>query len=770
MILWVLWLHVGGVAAYARWRGYSLGHTSIDSSILIVFAAAATQPWGGRVLRSTLASLGLMSASALVVHLSGGLIEAHFHYFVMVSLLSLYQDWVPFLLALAFVVLEHGVLGALRPQAVYSNPDSVLHPWKWALIHGGFVLAAAAANVYSWLTSEEDHRRASDEMARREEAFRTLFQENPQPMWVFDVRTLRFLAVNRSACVLYGYSADEFLGMRITDIRSPEETDKLLGQLRQTAPRSAMWEHRAKDGRMINAEVHSQAMSFRGVDARLVVVTDMTERVGLERELSHRAFHDGLTDLANRELFYDRLGRALDRTARNRDPMAVVTLDIDDFKGVNDAHGHGAGDLLLTEMARRLRGSVRPVDTCARLGGDEFAVLLEGMDGAQAATLARRLLTELRRPFVVDGAEIWPTASIGVAAASDAMRGDDLLRQADVAAYEAKAGGKDRIEVFTPGMHSGALSRAAVAIDLRRAIDRDELFLEYQPVVRVDDGTIVGVEALVRWRHPERGVLSPGEFVSIAEDTGLIVPIGAWVLEEACRQVRSWECADDRRRIRLSVNVSPRQMRERDFAASLLDVLARTGFDPAQLVVEVTESALVDDVPEACRLLERLRAAGVRIALDDFGTGYSSLGYLRGLPLDVVKIDRLFVAGLGDDEAGRELALAIVRLVDTLGLPVVAEGVETARELDYICALGVDYAQGFHFSGAVDREGMEALLAGPAYHVPQVSRRRRATATAGSPRTTGVSPASRPPAARSPGRRPHRGSAAPLERTTAAPR
>jgi EAL domain-containing protein (putative c-di-GMP-specific phosphodiesterase class I) len=262
-------------------------------------------------------------------------------------------------------------------------------------------------------------------------------------------------------------------------------------------------------------------------------------------------------------------------------------------------------------------------------------------------------------------------------------------------------------------MQSGALTRAALAMDLRRALDRDELFLEYQPVVRLHDGRIVGVEALARWRHPERGVISPLEFIPIAEETGLIVRLGAWVLREACGQVRRWRCAlPDEDPIRLSINVSPRQMRERDFVASVLEVIAGSGVDPAHLTLEVTEGALVDDVSAARDCLEQLRAAGVHVALDDFGTGYSSIGYLRGLPLDAVKIDRTFVAGLPHDE-GRELTLAVVRLVDTLGVPIVAEGIETIEEWDYVSALGVELGQGYHFSPPVDAARIDSLLARP---------------------------------------------------------
>jgi diguanylate cyclase (GGDEF)-like protein/PAS domain S-box-containing protein len=722
----VLWLHVVGLPVYGVLRGYSIPHCLQDTAPLAAMWLAAMQPRGGRTFRSVMSALGLMMAAALLVHFSGGVIEAHFHFFVMVALLSLYQDWIPFLIALAFVVIQHGVMGVLFPATVYDHLDAFEHPWRWAFIHGGFVLAAAAANVYVWRTSEEDHRRSRTEVQRSEAAFRALFERNPQPMWVYDLETLAFLAVNDAAIACYGYSREEFLTMRIADIRTLAEGQRLLRHMAAEDLSPGTWEHRAKDGRIVHAEVHSQPLEFHGREARLVVVVDLTTRVTLESELRHRAFHDVLTGLANRALFNSRLEQVRsDRRQNGR--IAVLTLDVDGFKAVNDSHGHGAGDAVLVEVAARLVAAVRSVDLPARMGGDEFAVLLEGAGPTEAREVADRLLDAIRRPIRVGPAEVWITASIGVAVdEGGVLSSDDLLRHADIATYEAKADGKNRARIFQPGMQSGVLHRLEMAADLRRALERSELHLEYQPIVHLPTGAIRGVEALARWRHPVHGAIGPADFIPVAEETGLIVPIGAWVLEEACRQVATWQAplAGDRR-IALSVNVSSRELREADFVASVLRVVAATGFDPAQLVLEVTETSLIDDLSEARRRLEQLREAGVRVAVDDFGSGYSSLGYLRRLPLDAVKIDRMFVAGLSASEQGRELALAVVRLVDTLDLPTIAEGIETAEELEYVRSLGVDYGQGYCFSHPLEAAAAASVVAGPGYDMDVLAPGRR---------------------------------------------
>ena len=714
VVVWVLASHVVGLAVFAMSRGYDLQHSVLESSALAGFAVIAAQPRGGRRFRASVAATGLMFASALLVHIWDGVTEAHFHFFVMVALLSVYQDWVPFLIALGFVVLHHGAVGVLHPAAVYDHSDAVEHPWRWALIHGAFVLGAAAANTFGWLTSEHDHRRFTDELRRREETSRALFVRNPQPMWVFDAQTLRILAVNQAATRLYGFSEAEFLARSILDMVVPEQVADLRAAIGRGAGRDGneVWSHQTSCGRVIKVTGHAEQITFAGRDARVAVFFDVTERIALEQELRHRAFHDSLTGLGNRELFLDRLGHALSRRRTELMPITALSIDLDDFKAVNDAHGHVAGDHLLTEIAGRITAVLRPADTAARMGGDEFSVLLEEVGAEEADQVAERILAAVRRPVTIAGTEMFITASIGIAVGHglgvDAI---DLLRSADIAMYEAKARGKGRQERFESGMQSRMLQRAELVNDLRGVTRRGELFLEYQPIVDLSSGRIRSVEALVRWRHPGRGLVGPVDFIPLAEESGSIVEIGAWVLREACAQLSAWLVeADPQTPLSLSVNVSPRQLREPQFVADVAEVLATSGVEPGRLTLEVTEGAVVEDIAQARGCLGRLRGLGVKIAVDDFGTGYSSIGYLSTLPLDEIKIDRLFVRGLTGAGEGRELVLALVRLVDTLDVVTVVEGIETAEELDYVSALGVDSGQGFYFSRPVGPAAIAALL------------------------------------------------------------
>ena len=715
VVVAVLWLHVGGLALFAMARGYGVAHSALEASSLAVFGLVATQARGGRRFRSAVAACGLMLSSALLVHLWDGVTEAHFHFFVMVALLSVYQDWVPFLMALGFVVLHHGAVGVLAPRAVYDHTDAVDHPWVWALIHGAFVLAAAAANTYGWLTSEDDHRRAVDAARRSEEAFRALFERNPQPMWVFDVTTGEIIDINSAAVSYYGFSRDEFLNRRVNEILDPQDLAELVrvGGSQHSGRDSRVWVQQTKSGRAVKVVGHAERLTFQGRDARVVVIFDMTDRISLEDELRHQAFHDALTGLGNRELFRDRLDHALARRRRGGGPLAVMTIDLDDFKAVNDAHGHLAGDRLLVEVGARLREELRPEDTVARMGGDEFALLVEGVSTGDLIRLANRLLRSLQQPVAVGDTSVRTTASIGVAIdRGKASDGASIMRNADVAMYEAKFGGKGRCEVFRPGMRSRVLQRTEIAAELRDALERDELYLEYQPIVDLATGHIGSVEALLRWRHPERGIVGPVEFIPIAEETGIIVDIGAWVLRTACAQLSAWIASGTcDPAMCVSVNVSPRQLRESDFISVVTGTLGETGVPPAQLTLEVTEGAMVEDMVQARGSLAGLRGAGVRIAVDDFGTGYSSIAYLGSLPLDAIKVDRSFVAGLTGKGDGRELVLALVRLVDTLNATTIMEGVETAEERDYVESLGVDGAQGYFFSRPVGPEALAELLA-----------------------------------------------------------
>jgi len=424
----------------------------------------------------------------------------------------------------------------------------------------------------------------------------------------------------------------------------------------------------------------------------------------------HRALHDPLTGLGNRVLFRERLEHALARCSRLGKDVAVLFVDVDDFKEVNDRLGHAQGDELLVALAGRLRALLRAEDTAARLGGDEFAVLLEDVgDGAEAVQVAERLMAELERPVRVSGQDVAVGASVGIAIGRSG--GDDLLRNADFAMYQAKAAGRGCYALFQPEMHAAALGRLSLAADLRRAVDNGELFLHYQPIVRVATGEICGVEALVRWQHPERGVVPPGDFIPLAEQQRLIVPIGRWVLREACRQGAEWH----RRRpdLRIGVNVSGCQLADSGLVADIESALADSGMAPECLVLELTETVLMQDVDETAARLHEIKALGPEISVDDFGTGYTSLQYLQRFPIDSLKVARTFVDGLDGSDDHATLARAIVDLGLSLGLLVIGEGVERPLQLAALAALGCDFAQGFLIARPMPAHELGALLAQP---------------------------------------------------------
>ena len=448
-------------------------------------------------------------------------------------------------------------------------------------------------------------------------------------------------------------------------------------------------------------------------------LTDITERKLAERQLVHDAFHDVLTQLPNRGLFSDLVARAVGRLRRHDDYLfAVLFLDLDRFKLVNDSLGHSVGDELLVAVARRLERCVRPGDTVARLGGDEFTILLDGIKAPNDATrVADRVQRELARPFGLGGQEVFTTVSIGIALSTSGYEHPDhLLRDADIAMYRAKSLGKARYEVFDREMHALASAQLELETDLRRALDRGEFRVHYQPIVSLATGRATGFEALVRWQHPTRGLLLPGEFIPSAEETGLIIPLGRWVLGEACRTVRGLchggEQAD--RPLSVSVNLSPRQFRHPNLVGEVREELEASGLPPECLRLEITESTVMENAEPSLVMLAQLRALGVQLHLDDFGTGYSSLSYLPRFPIDTLKIDRSFVSGMGPRGENAEIVSIIVMLAHSLGMEVIAEGVETAEQLAMLRALQCGHVQGFYLSRPVPPEEVPALLASEA--------------------------------------------------------
>jgi len=438
--------------------------------------------------------------------------------------------------------------------------------------------------------------------------------------------------------------------------------------------------------------------------------TDITARKRAEAQLLHDAFHDALTGLANRALFLDRLHVALGSVRRKKNgQFAVLFLDLDRFKNVNDSLGHATGDRLLTAIARRLRTFLRPGDTLARLGGDEFAILVNDIvEPSDAIHVAERVQDLLAQKFIIDGQEVFVTASIGIALSSTGYdRPDELLRDADISMYRAKAAGKNRYEIFDRDMHRSAVALLRLEMDLRRAIQRNEFVMHYQPIIDLDPGRMVGFEGLVRWRHPERGLVAPADFIAVAEETGLIVPLGWWVLEESCRQISEWQARYPAEPpLTVSVNVSGKLFMQEGMVDRIASIVEGNRLDPESLRLEITENVLLDHGDPALHKMAELRAMGVKLQVDDFGTGYSSINYLKRLPLEIIKIDREFVLDLFE-EKNDEIVKMVVSTARIFGLKTVAEGVETEETFEYLRKIGCDYYQGFLFSAAVAPEEIE---------------------------------------------------------------
>jgi diguanylate cyclase (GGDEF)-like protein/PAS domain S-box-containing protein len=841
-ILVLLWLHVPALFAFSLVRHQTVAHSTVEMSVIAIFAFTATTLRPRRRLSTVITSLGLLTCSATLVHLSGGVIEMHFHYFVMVGVITLYQDWWPFLIAIAYVVFQHGAGGVLAPSSVYNHQSAIDHPWQWAAIHGGFILGLSAAGVASWKLNESLLQAASDREEKLAEAQRVArigswewevgtgrVTWSDELYRLFGVADVDFTPSTRAS--FPGVHPDDHAAID-DDVRSALEGGPPLARdFRVTlSDGSVRWVHGRgavtlwMDGRPIamsgtvqditdrkRAEAHlGEALSLLGAaldstaDGILVVdghgrisrfnrqfaemwrlpdavlesgdddqalawvveqlsdpeafltkvhdlyarpeaesydvidfldgrtfdrhskpqfvdgevvgrvwsFRDITEHKRLQNELTHQAFHDALTQLANQALFRDRVEHALVRAGRSDSHLAVLFLDLDNFKTVNDSLGHNAGDELLVAMADRLGSCLRPEDTAARMGGDEFAVLLEDLpDKRDATELAGRVLETLQRPLTIAGREMFIGVSVGIAFGVPGTDSDQLLRNADLAMYTAKSRGKGRYEIFEPEMHAIAVRRLEMEADLRRALDFGELVVHYQPIVALATRRMSGVEALVRWQHPERGLLPPSMFIGLAEETGLIHQLGRQVLEAACMQVRRWQVQHSRHAtLSVSVNLSPHQLTSDVVVGEVRNALDVSGLPASSLILEITEGVMMHDTEATIQRLRALKAIGVRLAVDDFGTGYSSLSYLQRFPIDILKIDRSFVAAIDSGEDEHSLARPIVSLARSLHLQTVAEGVETGAQADVLRKMRCDLAQGFYMAAPQGAEAIGALL------------------------------------------------------------
>ena len=566
-----------------------------------------------------------------------------------------------------------------------------------------------------------ERREAEEAVRKSEEQFRLTFELAPIGMAISSLEG-KFTRVNQALCDALGYARAELLELSFTEISHPEDCQlhrHLEQKLIAGKDSSFQIEQRsiAKDGRIVDTLL--KVLMVRDEEGNPLhfnnQVVDITERKSMEKQLIHDALHDALTGLPNRALFIDRLQQQLKRSQRQDNYLfAVLFLDLDRFKVVNDSVGHLVGDKLLIEIARRLKKSIAPTDTVARLGGDEFTILLEDISSKSEATLvAESIYQTLTFPFHIDGYELFTTASIGIALSSPEYESPaDILRDADLTMYSAKEQGKARYEVFDRTLRDRALQRLELETDLRRALERGEFEVYYQPITSLQLGTLSGFEALARWNHPLKGLISPTEFIPICEETGLIVPFSSWLLKQACQTARDWQLKYPQHpAIKISVNLSAQQFREPSLVEEVETVLSETGLSGKCLKLEITESVLIDNLETVTEIIMKLREKQVQFSIDDFGTGYSSLSYLHRFPVNTIKIDRSFVGQMQANGENSAIVKAIVTLAHILKMDVIAEGIETTFQLAQLKLLQCEYGQGFFFSKPLSKVDAEAFIA-----------------------------------------------------------
>ncbi|GAC1434285.1 MAG: hypothetical protein NVSMB51_01080 [Solirubrobacteraceae bacterium] len=574
--------------------------------------------------------------------------------------------------------------------------------WSGVIMALATTLIAILAALVS--RAERGSRRARSEALQvSERRFRSLVQNANEVIVILDGDSLIVYATDPIKRIL-GLEPAQVLGRSIFEFTEERDRSRVRVALARLArpghaPSETYWDLRHPDGHTVSIEaIGTNLLDDEAVGGLVLTLRDVTERRAMEEQLRQQAFHDALTGLANRALFDDRVQHALSRQTRGATPVSVIFIDLDDFKRVNDSLGHGAGDEVLLEVSRRVCATVRASDTVARLEADEFAVLIDKAEGS-ALILAQRLIQAIATPLEIAGGTIEITASIGVAArvAGEAISGDELARNAELAMYAAKVGGKGQVRSFAPAMLKAARGRLDLREDLKRAAERGELHLHYQPIVRTDTGSVHGLEALLRWQHPSDGLIPPSVFIPLAEESGLILPIGRWVIDQACSDLRAWRLAGPLN-LRVGINVSGVQLRSSNVAGDIERALSDRQLPADRLVVELTESTIVDDHASTRATLDALRAMGVRLAVDDFGTGYSSLSYLGKIAVNSVKIDRSFIAAMADSGGRTALVKAIIEMAHSLELQVIAEGIEQPEQSRLLRELGCDLSQGFLIS------------------------------------------------------------------------
>ena len=544
-----------------------------------------------------------------------------------------------------------------------------------------------------------------------ETPFRVLFDDNPVPMMVCAPDDARIIAVNAAALAHYGYARSDLEALTLIDLQAFETVAPWRGELGTPDHAAKIWKHIKADGSLIDMAVYARDLTFDGQPAVLLVLVDMTERKRAEARFAFMAQHDGLTALPNRILLRQHLDDALAIARRGGEHVAVLFVDLNGFRAINDTLGHAIGDKLLQSVARRLRSSVREPGTVARLGSDEFAIVQASITRPDdVASFAEQLINTIGTPYVLDGHTVLSSASIGIAMApGDGDDAEKLLKNADMALSRAKSEGHATFSFFEAEMDARAQNRRLIEIDLRAAIEGDDLEPHYQPLIDLKSGRITGAEALVRWPHPTRGMIPPADFIPVAEETGLINVIGALMLRRACTDAALWPSDAS-----VAVNLSPLQFRTGGLLSIVMDALRQSGLPPKRLQLEITETLLLEKSDQVLATLHALRALGVRISMDDFGTGYSSLSYLRSFPFDKIKIDRSFVRGLDSNPDAQAIMRAIISLGAGLGVTITAEGVETEAEFSYLRAAGCHEGQGFLFSRPRPNAEIERLLAAQA--------------------------------------------------------
>jgi diguanylate cyclase (GGDEF)-like protein/PAS domain S-box-containing protein len=734
----VLWLHVPvltGVAlltressTHAGHAGLATGHSGVHASLiwLMIAAVAVCAALASRVRTrrggAVTVSTGLMLAAAALVHAGGGLTDLHFHFFVVLGLISLYQDWLPFVLSVALVAAHHVLTGIVTPELLYSDPRAAQYPVRWAVMHAAFVLAMCAVQVAYWrfardAQQETDQVRAEAERALRqsEERHRALVQDSCDVIAVIGVDGT-VTSVSPAVEPVTGHRAEDVVGTEYRALVHPDDLDGILAVTPGSgAQNRAEVRLRYADGTWHWHDVTLRDLSDHpAIEGIVAHHRDISDRRAFQERLAHEASHDSLTELVNRPAFLRGTQEVLAATSHEGQRAAILFLDLKGFKPINDTYGHEAGDLALAAVAEKLRRCVLGSDIVGRLGGDEFAVTLTNISTAEnAIVVAQRILSELALPCSIMDQTIVVGGSIGIAVSDPDVGIDELLRRADTAMYRAKRDRTPGWMLYVDGMHGHDVRANALEDDLSRAVEAGQLRLRYQPIVGMEDGRLLELEALVRWQHPRRGLLAPADFLPLAEQVGLIGGIGDWVLETACREVTRWQARmPEGRRLGLSVNISPHQLTDRSFAWSVASILQRTGFDPHDLTLELSEGALGDD-PRAVEQLTTLNDRGVRIALDDFGSGNSSLEHLSELPVDVLKLDRRYVSRLDGTPHGSAVAQAVIRLGAILHLDIVAKGIETPAQADELSLLGCPTGQGYHICGPLDPEAIDLLLDRP---------------------------------------------------------